>query len=66
MMLLLLEVIMTKPSGRTEFLGALLVLRVNVFHARMIRLSMYFVGSRNGDGERDCCLISVKFVSSSH
>lgn len=66
MMLLLLEVIMTKPSGRTEFLGALLVLRVNVFHARMIRLSMYFVGSRNGDGERDCCLISIKSVSFSH
>jgi len=55
MMLLLLEVIKTKPSGRTEFLGALLVLRVNVFHARMIRLSIYFVGSRNGEGERDCC-----------
>lgn len=64
MMLLLLEVIKTKPSGRTEFLGALLVLRVNVFHARMIRLSKYFVGSRNGEGERDCGLIDVKSVVS--
>ena len=60
-MLLLFEVIKTKPSGRTEFLGAFLVVRVNVFHARMIRLSMYFVGSRNGEGERDCGLNKSKF-----
>jgi len=54
MILFLFEVIKTKPSGRTEFLGAFLVVRVNVFQARMIRLSIYFVGSRNGEGERDC------------
>jgi len=59
-MLFLFEVIKTKPSGRTEFLGAFLVVRVNVFHARMIRLSMYFVGSRNGDGDRDCGLTSIQ------
>jgi hypothetical protein len=58
MILFLFEVIKTKPSGRTEFLGAFLVDRVNVFHARMIRLSMYFVGSRNGEGDRDCGLMS--------
>lgn len=62
MMLFLFEVIRTKPSGRTEFLGAFLVVRVNDFHARMIRLSMYFVGSRNGDGGRDRGLINAKFV----
>lgn len=54
MMLFLFEVIKTKPSGRTEFLGALLVVRVNVFHARTSRLSMYFVGWLNGEGDRDC------------
>ena len=56
MILFLFEVIKTKPSGRTEFLGAFLVVRVSVFHARIIRLSRYFVGSRNGDGDRDCGL----------
>ena len=66
MRLFLFEVIKTKPSGRTEFLGAFLVLRVSVFQARMIRLSRYFVGSRNGEGGRDCGLISVKSISSSH
>ena len=59
MILFLLEVIKTKPSGRTEFLGAFLVVRVSVFHARMMRLSRYFVGSRNGEGGRDCGLISM-------
>jgi len=59
MILFLFEVIKTKPSGRTEFLGAFLVVRVNVFHAWMIRLSMYFVGSRNGDGGRDCGLMNI-------
>jgi len=54
MMLFLFEVIRTKPSGRTEFLGAFLVVRVNVFHTRTIRLSIYCVGLRNGEGERDC------------
>jgi hypothetical protein len=54
MILFLFEVIKTKPSGRTEFLGALLVVRVNVFHARTSRLSMYFVGWLNGEGDRDC------------
>ena len=63
MMLLLFEVIKTKPSGRTEFLGAFLVVRVSVFHAWMIRLSRYFVGSRNGEGGRDCGLISINSIS---
>jgi hypothetical protein len=54
MRLFLFEVIKTKPSGRTEFLGAFLVVRVNDFQARTIRLSKYFVGSRKGEGDRDC------------
>lgn len=58
MMLFLFEVIKTKPSGRTEFLGAFLVVRVNVFHAQTIRLSMYFVGSRKGECDRNCGLMS--------
>ena len=56
MRLFLLEVIKTRPSGMTEFLGAFLVLQVSVFHARMIRLSRHFVGSRNEEGGRDCGL----------
>jgi hypothetical protein len=64
MILFLFEVIKTKPSGRTEFRGAFLVVRVNDFQARMIRLSMYFVGSRNGEGERDCSLINLSFFFS--
>jgi hypothetical protein len=59
-MLFLFEVIKTKPSGRTEFLGAFLVVRVNLFQTRTIRLSIYFVGSRNGDGGRDCGLIETE------
>ena len=66
MILFLFEVIKTKPSGRTEFLGALLVDRVNVFHARMIRLSMYFVGSRNGEGGRDWGLVEMRSISILH
>ena len=62
MILFLFEVIKTKPSGRTEFLGAFLVVRVSVFHARMIRLSRYFVGSRNGEGGRDCGLASTVLI----
>ena len=54
--LFLFEVIKTKPSGRAEFLGPFLVVRVSVFHARMIRLSRYFVGSRKGEGGCDCGL----------
>lgn len=63
-MILFLLVIKTKPSGRTEFLGAFLVVRVNDFHARTIRLSMYFVGSRKGEGDRDCDLMIIELIKS--
>jgi len=63
MILFLFWVIKTKPSGRTEFLGALLVVRVNVFQARMIRLSMYFVGSRKGEGDRDWGLTCIELIN---
>ena len=66
MILFLFEVIKTKPSGRTEFLGAFLVVRVSVFHARTSRLSRYLVGSRNGEGGRDCGLIKVELISIVH
>lgn len=66
MILFLFEVIKTKPSGRTELLGPFLVVRVSVFHARTIRLSRYFVGSRKGEGDRDSALMSAELINVAH